>query len=95
MRFFGCQHKLAQVAGRIGDPRQQRRAVHSSGDARQVQLTNGFEAKIRPRRARFEDAGELGVHGSDGEADVQTVVLHYLTQQFRVTKNQIRLGDDP
>ena len=83
-----------EVAGIVGDAGKHGGADDSGGDAREVQLTNGFEPQVGPRGARFKDAREFGVDGGDGDVDEERLWRADLAEKLGVTDDQIRLRDD-
>jgi len=83
-----------EVAGIVGDAGKHGSADDSGGNAREVHLTNGFQAQIGARGARFEDAREVSVDSRDGDIDEDAVVASDFAEKFGVAEHQIRFRDD-
>ena len=83
-----------EVSGIIGDAGKDGSADDSGGDAREIQLTNGFEPQIGPRGPRFKNACQFGVDGGDCDVDEDAVMAPDLAEKLGVAHDQIRFGDN-
>src|SRR5262249_49016908 len=68
---FDESFELARI---VGDAGKHGRTDHSSGNAREIELTNRFEAQIWTRCARLKDARKIRIDSGDREIHEETVV---------------------
>lgn len=90
----GSADEGLQIAWRIGDVGQHRRADHTGVNASGDQMPQRFEAQIGAGGARLKNPRQISVQRGHGDVDKQPVALGDFRQQRGVADDQVGLGDD-
>lgn len=90
----GAGGHAIERGGGVGEAGQERRAEDAGSEASFTEFGDGLEAEVGTGRAGFEEAGEIGIGGGDGEVQDEGVAGGDLLEEADVARDEIGLGDD-